>query len=100
MWGMGYVPSRILGEVRHVDSPVRSGLTKTGLTGHETGPTGPSGSFGSRPKTKKERPSFEELVAKYKKGAIEKWKSRPSKVRSTKSSPKPQERPDFLPTSW
>jgi hypothetical protein len=42
------------------------------------------------------RPSFEELPAKYKKnGGTKKKKNGPNEVKSAKSSPKPQEQPDF-----
>jgi hypothetical protein len=77
---------------RGQDERKSAGFAKTGLTG-------PSGNFGSSPKTKKkERQSFEKLLAKYKKkGAAQRQKSQPNEVKSVKSSPKPQEQPDSFP---
>ena len=46
---------------------------KTDLTGHEIGPTSPSRDFDNSPKiTTRKKPSFEELLHKYKKIAEEK----------------------------
>ena len=46
------------------------------------------------PNARRKRPRFEELLAKYNKGAIQKQKNRPNKVKSIKSSPKSRERLD------
>jgi len=58
---------------------------KTGLTGLETGLTGHSWNSGKN--SRKKRPSFKELLAKYeKKGVVQKQRGRPDKVKNTKSS--------------
>jgi hypothetical protein len=73
-----------------------AGSAQTGLTGCETGRTGHSRNSKNRSQCKnKVRPSFEELLANYKKkGATQKQKYRPNKVKSAKSSSKPQDQPD------
>ena len=57
-------------------------FAKIGLAGLKTGRTGPSGNFAKIPRGKKKgRPSFEELLAKYKKkGAAQNQKRRTRRV--------------------
>ena len=70
-----------------------TGLTGhgTGLTGHGTGLTGAPSKSGNSSKIKT-RPSFKELLAKYKKeGSAQRQKGQPSKIKDTESLSRHQE---------